>query len=104
MGDFNATPKESSVMRLTTEGGLKNITPKKGGTIRFKGKWETIDLMLASPAAAAIIGPAEAFKPDFLLEEDKGFMGRKPRRTNIGPRYNAGASDHLPIIAGQMRY
>ncbi len=99
MGDFNATPKEPSVMRLTTEGGLKNITPKKGGTIRFKGKWEMIDQMLASPAAAQKIGPAEVFRPAFLLEDDKSFMGEKPRRTNVGPRYNAGASDHLPIIA-----
>lgn len=99
MGDFNATPREPSVMRLTTEGGLKNITPKKGGTIRFKGKWEMIDQMLASPAAAQKIGPAEVFRPSFLLEDDKSFMGEKPRRTNVGPRYNAGASDHLPIIA-----
>ncbi|MBQ7457578.1 MAG: endonuclease [Bacteroidales bacterium] len=99
MGDFNATPKEPSVMRLTTEGGLNNITPKKGGTIRFKGKWEMIDQMLASPAAAQKIGPAEVFRPAFLLEDDKSFMGKKPRRTNVGPRYNAGASDHLPIIA-----
>lgn len=99
MGDFNATPKEPSVMRLTTEGGLKNISPKKGGTIRFKGKWEMIDQMLASPAAAQKIGPAEVFRPSFLLEDDKSFMGEKPRRTNVGPRYNAGASDHLPIIA-----
>lgn len=99
MGDFNATPNEPSVMRLTTEGGLNNITPKKGGTIRFKGKWEMIDQMLASPAAAQKIGPAEVFRPAFLLEDDKSFMGEKPRRTNVGPRYNAGASDHLPIIA-----
>ena len=99
MGDFNATPREPSVMRLTTEGGLKNITPKTGGTIRFKGKWEMIDQMLASPAAAQKIGPAEVFRPAFLLEDDKSFMGEKPRRTNVGPRYNAGASDHLPIIA-----
>lgn len=99
MGDFNATPREPSVMRLTTEGDLKNITPKKGGTIRFKGKWEMIDQMLASPAAAQKIGPAEVFRPAFLLEDDKSFMGKKPRRTNVGPRYNAGASDHLPIIA-----
>ena len=99
MGDFNATPNEPSVMRLTTEGGLKNITPMKGGTIRFKGKWEMIDQLLASPAAAQKIGPAEVFRPAFLLEDDKSFMGEKPRRTNVGPRYNAGASDHLPIIA-----
>lgn len=99
MGDFNATPKEPSVMRLIDEGGLKNITPKRGGTIRFKGKWEMIDQMLASPSAVQLIGPAEVFRPAFLLEDDKSFMGEKPRRTNVGPRYNAGASDHLPIIA-----
>lgn len=99
MGDFNATPKEPSVMRLAAEGGLKNITPKRGGTIRFKGKWEMIDQMLASPSAVQLIGPAEVFRPAFLLEDDKSFMGEKPRRTNVGPRYNAGASDHLPIIA-----
>ena len=58
-----------------------------------------IDQMLASPAAAQKIGPAEVFRPSFLLEDDKSFMGEKPRRTNVGPRYNAGASDHLPIIA-----
>lgn len=99
MGDFNATPKEPSVMRLAAEGGLKNITPKRGGTIRFKGKWEMIDQMLASPPALGFVGPAEVFRPAFLLEDDKSFMGEKPRRTNVGPRYNAGASDHLPIIA-----
>ena len=104
MGDFNDTAESASVTGLCSSCNLENLTAKVAGTIKFKGKWEAIDLMLASPAAAAIIGPAEAFMPDFLLEEDKGFMGRKPRRTNIGPRYNAGASDHLPIIAGQMRY
>ena len=99
MGDFNATPKEESVRRLCREGGLENISPKKGGTIRFKGKWELIDQMLASPAAAAKTGPVEVFRPAFILEDDKSFMGKKPRRTNVGPRYNGGASDHLPIIA-----
>ena len=103
MGDFNDTPDSPSVKSLCEKAGLNNLSPKEGGTIKFKGKWETIDLLLASPAAAAKIAPAEVFRPDFLLEEDKTFLGVKPRRTHIGPRYNGGASDHLPIIADILR-
>ena len=33
-----------------------------------------------------------------LLEKDTTFGGMKPRRTFVGPRYNAGVSDHLPIV------
>ena len=103
MGDFNDTAESASVASLCSRCKLENLTEEVEGTIKFKGKWETIDLMLASPAASAKISPAEAFKPGFLLEEDKTFMGRKPRRSYIGPRYNGGASDHLPIIAKFLR-
>lgn len=103
MGDFNDTPDADAIMELCRRANLMNISPKEGGTIKFKGVWEMIDQMLASPSAASITGPAEVFRPGFLLEEDKTFLGRKPRRTHIGPRYNAGASDHLPIIADILR-
>ena len=99
MGDFNDTPQAPSMVRLCERAGLENLSNNISGTIKFKGKWETIDQLLASPAAAAEITAVNAYEPDFLLEEDKSFMGRKPRRTNIGPRYNGGASDHLPIVA-----
>jgi len=99
MGDFNDTPDSPSVRTLCEAAGLRNLSPMEGGTIKFKGKWEMIDQMLASPAATALLGPAEVFLPAFILEDDKTFMGCKPRRTHIGPRYNSGASDHLPIIA-----
>lgn len=103
MGDFNDTPDAGSVMELCRAAHLQNISPKEGGTIKYKGQWEMIDQMLASPSAAEKIGPAEVFRPGFLLEEDKTFLGSKPRRTNVGPRYNGGASDHLPIIADFVR-
>jgi hypothetical protein len=32
------------------------------------------------------------------LEPDVAWLGDKPRRTYVGPRYNGGLSDHLPII------
>jgi hypothetical protein len=35
---------------------------------------------------------------DFLKEYDRRYMGHKPRRTFIGPRYNKGVSDHYPIV------
>lgn len=99
-GDFNDSPDAGVIMELCRAAQLHNITPKEGGTIKYKGQWEMIDQMLASPSAAAgKIGSAEVFRPGFLLEEDKVFLGVKPRRTNIGPRYNGGASDHLPVIA-----
>lgn len=104
MGDFNDTPGAPVIRGLCSSAGLANLTDTvAGGTIKFKGKWEIIDMMLASPAMAAQIGAVGIYRPDFLLEEDKTFMGSKPRRSYIGPRYNGGASDHLPIIAKFLR-
>lgn len=99
MGDLNDTPDAPSITALCRRQNLKNLTRDlAGGTIRYKGKWETIDQMLVSPLLAAN-ARAEIFRPDFLLEDDRSFLGKKPRRTSIGPRYNGGASDHLPIVA-----
>lgn len=65
------------------------------GTIRFQGKWETIDRVQTNrPAEVGV----EIFGHDFLLEEDRTHGGLKPRRCYIGPRYNGGLSDHLPLV------
>jgi hypothetical protein len=40
---------------------------------------------------------AHIFEPDFLLEDDRVNMGKKPFRTYIGTRYNGGFADHLPV-------
>lgn len=77
MGDFNDGPSSPS-----------------SGTIKFQGNWETIDrFMWWNLEAENFI-----YSPSFLLEEDKTYLGVKPRRTYIGPRYNGGVSDHLPVI------
>ncbi|MBQ0124437.1 MAG: endonuclease [Bacteroidales bacterium] len=77
MGDFNDGPES-----------------RKEGTIKFQGVWETIDRFMVYN-----LNVSEAvYRPYFLLEEDKTYMGMKPRRTFIGPRYNGGLSDHLPIV------
>ena len=66
----------------------------RSGTIKYNGKWEKIDGCFHS-GFRAIAEEVQDFP--FLLEKDKSFGGLKPRRTYIGPRYNRGISDHLPI-------
>ena len=40
---------------------------------------------------------AHIFKADFLTEKDEKYGGVRPYRTNLGPRYIGGFSDHFPI-------
>lgn len=97
LGDFNEQPDEAACALLGTR--LCNLalnTRPSEGTIKFNGHWELID-------QAFVTGPLvdsssfEILKIPFLLEKDSSHSGLKPRRTYIGPRYNAGISDHLPV-------
>lgn len=96
LGDFNEQPDEAACALLGTRlcNLALNIRPSEG-TIKFNGHWELID-------QAFVTGPLvdsssfEILKIPFLLEKDTSHSGLKPRRTYIGPRYNAGISDHLP--------
>ena len=93
VGDFNdtRTALSDSIMRPLRE------LPAFGapGTIKFQGEWEQIDRAFVSPGLDATLRIAAL---PFLMEPDKKHGGVKPRRTFIGPRHNAGLSDHLPII------
>lgn len=98
MGDFNDTAPETGVpqiMRLKPEVRGRD---SPAGTLRFKGKWEQIDHFFVSEPLLRNQVTETIYPMPFLLEEDKTFLGVKPRRTYIGPRYNGGVSDHLPII------
>lgn len=68
--------------------------PSAHGTIKYNGKWEKIDGCFLKGFAysreSVLVYPS-------LLEKDRAYGGRKPRRCFIGPRYNGGVSDHLPI-------
>lgn len=85
MGDFNED--------LWSEGA----SPKdaRRGTIKYNGAWEKID---GHFAAGALQVREEVFGDPLLLEADNAFGGMKPRRTFVGPRYNKGISDHLPVV------
>lgn len=65
------------------------------GTIKYNGRWEKIDGCFHRGFSRV---DESVFADELLLEHDRSFGGMKPRRTFVGPRYNAGISDHLPIV------
>lgn len=112
MGDFNDTPLDASIR--STLGAvpvadkddaavLYNIMPTHQGTYKYKGEWSLFDQFMVTPALLQSdgfcvgAGLGCVFSEAFLLENDKTYMGVKPFRTYLGPRYVGGYSDHLPI-------
>lgn len=110
MGDFNDTPEAELFGILEKLTMLEQNKAQKGesiikGTIKYQGIWERIDHFFVSPNLLDNNEPVSITPAQFtivvsshLLERDRKFTGVKPRRTYIGPRYNGGLSDHLPII------
>ncbi len=106
MGDFNeaavtvaglAAPPFAAPLAVPST-AVAASTPAQSaapGTIKYHGRWEQIDHFFVSPS---MDGQMQIFAPPFLLEDDPAYLGSKPRRTYIGPRYHGGLSDHLPII------
>lgn len=108
MGDFNDTDIEINGLLEPGPGEPAASRPTAPGTLKYHGRWETIDHVFLSPSLAApeAATPAEAqpFAPPFLLETDKTYLDTKPRRTYSGPRYNGGLSDHIPLILRIFSY
>lgn len=103
MGDFNDSPSSPSLQSITSlenlslrlKDSLKKARASITGTHRYKGKWEMLDQFLVSKT---INGSIQILSFDHLLQQDKKYLGYKTKRTFIGPRFNGGASDHLPIL------
>lgn len=101
-GDFNEEAKNSLFERISTDSkktvGYINMGAKlKGeGSIRFNGKWELIDNFFISKTITG--AKMQLIKIPFLMTWDKVHTGEKPLRTFVGPKYNGGVSDHLPIL------
>lgn len=103
MGDFNDSPSSPSLQSITSlenlslrlKDSLKKAKAPITGTHRYKGKWEMLDQFLVSKT---INGNIQILSFDHLLQQDKKYLGYKTKRTFIGPRFNGGASDHLPIL------
>lgn len=124
MGDFNTSPEEPLMLKLTGSpgcslpapgdgangrgAGLVNLSAglaKKGtGSYRYQGSWEMIDQVIVSPVMTDSTGhwhaDPESFRvvdTDFLFTDDGTYPGRKPFPTYGGYRYSGGYSDHLPV-------
>lgn len=114
MGDFNDTPTDNSMQQglgAVVEGSteadsvakLYNLMDVADGTYKYKGQWCLFDQFVVSSSLLQGKGwvvkdkQAYVYKADFLLQPDVTYMGYKPYRTYLGPRYIGGYSDHLPI-------
>lgn len=102
-GDFNDDANGYSLKQYYQH-GLINITKNaKGnngvkGSYRYKGEWESIDHILASPNIYNKVEGTFIHSPLFLLEEEQQYGGYRPRRTYNGMRYQPAYSDHLPLV------
>jgi predicted extracellular nuclease len=118
MGDFNDYPNDRSMIQTLGAGNINDKIEAKAlynmflhrmrernfGTYKFQGQWGIIDHLIVSGnllkhnhSTRVKNNEAHIFKADFLLEPDERHGGQRPFRTNIGPRYIGGFSDHLPI-------
>jgi endonuclease/exonuclease/phosphatase family metal-dependent hydrolase len=103
-GDFNDYEGDSILSFIERESGLLNVTSKAVGThgakasYKYMGEWRSIDHILLNRYLNKSFKCCNIEDSDFLLEDDKKYGGKKPRRTYIGYKYNAGYSDHLPVV------
>jgi len=123
-GDFNDEPSDLSIIsglsayynfddpqnnRLYNPSHYlqKNIYT---GSYKYKGSWNMLDQFIISGSlldtTAGIYSSqydAHLYEAEYLLEKDDSYMGVKPYRTYLGPYYNGGYSDHLPVYL-DIRY
>lgn len=119
MGDFNDHPNDKSLSETLNAGVVaalaegkklynllrQRMKERRFGTYKFQGNWEILDQFIVSgnllnKSHRIHIKNNEAivFNAPFLLEEDKNYGSKRPYRTNLGPRYIGGFSDHLPVF------
>ena len=119
MGDFNDFPTNKSMLEVLkakplndyiSERNLYNLVYKlhsEGkGSNKHLGDWGALDQMIVSgillnPSASFYTRPTDAhfFDAEFLLENDKTYLGKQAFRTFVGMKYQEGFSDHLPVYA-----
>ena len=118
MGDFNDTPSDNSILNvlgakpldeLKRSDTLVNLfTDEKklgfDGTLKHQYRWQIFDQIIISRSLYEAKSlhydkkSATIFHDEFLFVEDKTYGGKKLFRTYIGPKYQGGYSDHLPVF------
>ena len=108
MGDFNSTSGEAPVsqgMAFGTDSinpdGIRNLTlrlPKDWGSHKYQGLWDYIDQMFLLAAEPWMVADIKVMRFEHLLTPEGAKVGQRPKRTYQGARYEAGLSDHLPLL------
>ena len=113
-GDFNDTREDKSIQSLLDEDPLlkASISSLKGipvndfveGTYKYQGIWYDFDQIWISEnlrkKGRGIKVVSDGFfihANEGLLVRDRGYIGRRPKKTYHGMKYEGGVSDHLPI-------
>ncbi len=108
MGDFNAEYNSPAIETLKVSAAIDSyLKPSDinrqivGGSYKYQGQWSLIDHIFISNSWMSDMNYQFNHKVaglPFLLTSDPTYSGEKPNRTYIGPRYNGGISDHLPVV------
>ena len=103
-GDFNEGGDGAAVRQLCAKGMADVSAGATGshgarGTYKYKGRWESIDHIIVSPAVARRLRSCTVNDAPFLLDPDDRYGGVQPLRTYRAWRYRRGYSDHLPLVA-----
>ena len=117
LGDLNGRANTSAQKTLKTRnpesGTIESenfyntgyyLLGKNYGSYRYKGEWQTLDHIIVSgnllngEAGLQVSRRMGIYDADFLLEEERGTFGVRPKPTYRGPHYIGGYSDHLPVF------
>ncbi|HEY9551848.1 MAG TPA: endonuclease/exonuclease/phosphatase family protein [Prevotella sp.] len=103
-GDFNDHIGDKSLAYICGKGLMDVSAHAVGshggkGTYRYRGEWGSLDHILMSATLAESLEECRINDAPFLLTDDVKYGGKQPFRTYIGPRYQQGFSDHLPLVA-----
>ncbi len=123
MGDFNDEPSNISIYNTLSAKPYNNKLSKDSkqlelynlfyhfekkemkGSHKYQGHWGMLDQVIVSrrllerSSSFRITNESpKIYDPEFLLTEDKSHGGKRPKRTFFGMQYEAGFSDHLPVI------
>ena len=108
LGDMNSTLDEEPVsvgMGFGTDtvnaDGIRNLTPKlpkDWGSHKYQGQWDYLDQVYLLAGDGWMVRDLRLMRFDHLLTDETSRPGVRPKRTNVGPRYEGGLSDHLPLL------
>ena len=88
--------------RIIDEGEVEELGFE--GTLKHQYRWQIFDQIIISNSLYEdskslhyVKKSATIFHSDFLFVDDETYGGKKLFRTYIGPKYQGGFSDHLPV-------